>query len=52
MMQSMLMLRAFLERKNQDRLHTLEEERRKERDAVNVLREKTKVIYCQRVHRC
>jgi hypothetical protein len=34
----MLALRAFLERKNQDCLHTLKGERRKERDAVNASR--------------
>jgi hypothetical protein len=36
----MLTLRTFLERKNQDHLHTLEEERgkKKEEDTVNVSR--------------
>jgi hypothetical protein len=41
----MLVLRAFLERKNQDRLHTLKRERREERDTVNASRGEAKIIY-------
>jgi hypothetical protein len=41
----MLALRAFLERKNQDRLHTLKGERREERDVVNTSRGEAKIIY-------
>jgi hypothetical protein len=41
----MLALRAFLERKNRDCLHTLKGERREERDVVNVSRGEAKIIY-------
>jgi hypothetical protein len=42
----MLTLRAVLERKNQDRLHTLEGERGKERGAVNTPEREATNIYC------
>jgi hypothetical protein len=36
----MLVLRAFLERKNRDRLHTLRRGKRKGEDAVNMSKDK------------
>ena len=49
MMQSVLALRAPLERKNQDHLHILREERRKRRTQLTHQRESKKIIYCLEV---